>query len=331
MKDLLVISNDRIFFSKSNISSKFNDTINILDAVQKRFNIYLISRENSTKQNFLLKKSKIIKLNFKKFFFFRKINKILIISITPRNIFFFLIIKFFFKKINGFVYLRSDGYKEYKSKYGKLGSIFYDIMMKIVEGNLKIISVNKNIKTKKIHYLITPSELNDDWFKKEIKLKLDFPKLLYFGRFKKEKGVFSLIRLLEDEKFKFNLTIAGDNEKIKKKTKNIKIVRELSNQKKIINLYNKHNIFILPSYTEGSPKVVLESLARKRPVIIFDEIKHVKSNFKGIFISKRNIKDLKKTIKYILKNYPKIQKQMSQNILETKKNFQKKLIDILHG
>ena len=44
--------------------------------------------------------------------------------------------------------------------------------------------------------------------------------------------------------------------------KNIEFINELSNQK-IINLYDNHNIFILPSYTEGSPKVILESLARK--------------------------------------------------------------------
>ena len=56
MRDLLVISNDKIFFSKKNISSRYNDTINILDALQKKFNIFLLSRKNQTQENFNLKK-----------------------------------------------------------------------------------------------------------------------------------------------------------------------------------------------------------------------------------------------------------------------------------
>ena len=35
-------------------------------------------------------------------------------------------------------------------------------------------------------------------------------------------------------------------------------------------------IYLYSSFTEGAPKVILESLARLRPVIVFDEIKHVK-------------------------------------------------------
>ena len=62
MRDLLVISNDKIFFSKKNISSRFNDTINILDALQKKFNIFLLSRSTQTQENFNLKKK--IFLNF---------------------------------------------------------------------------------------------------------------------------------------------------------------------------------------------------------------------------------------------------------------------------
>ena len=86
----------------------------------------------------------------------------------------------------------------------------------------------------------------------------------------------------------------------------------------------------MPSYTEGSPKVILESLARKKPVIIFNDIKHVKSGFKGIFICERNTINLKNTINHILKNNSKIQKEMNKNKLMTKKIFQRKLTNILN-
>lgn len=335
MKNLLIISNDKIFFSKSEISSKFNDTVNIIEALQKRFNIFLVSRKNKKRENFSLKKKIIIRLTFNKFFSLKKKKiKLLMISITPWNIFIYLLIKIFLDKVNGFIYLRSDGFKEYQTKLGKLGLLFFTLMTKIIDKNFKIISVNKNIKSKKIDTLIIPSELDKNWFNKKKVIQTSYPKLLYLGRFKKEKGVFSLIELFKNQTFKFQLTIAGDNKLLVKNDKiptKIKFVNQLNDQKQIINLYNSHNIFILPSYTEGSPKVILESLARKRPVVIFNEIKHVKSNFRGIFISKRNMIDLKATIKYILNNYSKIQKDMKLNKLQTKKNFQKKLIETLDG
>ena len=109
----------------------------------------------------------------------------------------------------------------------------------------------------------------------------------------------------------------------------IRVFNQTSDIKKIIDFYDQNNIFILPSFTEGSPKVVLESLSRLRPVIIFREIKHVKSKLKGVFITNRNKKDLKKTIIYILKNYKKIQLEMKNNKIPTKEKFQKDLIKIV--
>ena len=68
-------------------------------------------------------------------------------------------------------------------------------------------------------------------------------------------------------------------------------------------------------------KSCIRSLSRLRPVIIFKEISHVKSSFKGIFISKETLK-LQKTIIFILNNYIKIQKSMKKNKIPTKLNFQ---------
>jgi hypothetical protein len=85
----------------------------------------------------------------------------------------------------------------------------------------------------------------------------------------------------------------------------------------------------LPSFTEAHPKVVDESLARMRPVIIFDDIKHIVQNKKGIFVSKRNATSLEETINFIIKNYENIQKSMTKNTLPTKKDFILKLSNIL--
>jgi hypothetical protein len=50
---------------------------------------------------------------------------------------------------------------------------------------------------------------------------------------------------------------------------------------------------------------------------------------KGIFVSKRNTKDLKKTIIFILNNYKKIQSDIKRNKIPTKEKFQKDLKQIV--
>ena len=57
----------------------------------------------------------------------------------------------------------------------------------------------------------------------------------------------------------------------------------------LIKIYDNHNIFILPSFTEAHPKVIDESLARLRPVIIFEEIKHIIQNRKGNICCQKEI------------------------------------------
>ena len=107
---------------------------------------------------------------------------------------------------------------------------------------------------------------------------------------------------------------------------NVKILPNQSNKLKLIKLYDDHNIFVLPSFTEGHPMVLLESLARRRPVIIFDEIKHIIGDKKGIFVAKRNFINFFGTLNNIKKNYKRIQKDMKKNKLPTHKEFLEKFV-----
>jgi glycosyltransferase involved in cell wall biosynthesis len=102
---------------------------------------------------------------------------------------------------------------------------------------------------------------------------------------------------------------------------NVKLLPTQNNKNKLIKYYDDHNIFILPSFTEGHPMVLLEALARRRPVVVFNEISHVVGNKKGIFVSKRNFTSLMGTLNSIKKNYKKIQKEMKKNDLPTNKVF----------
>ena len=85
----------------------------------------------------------------------------------------------------------------------------------------------------------------------------------------------------------------------------------------------------MPSYTEGQPYVVDESLARRRPVLIFDDIEHIIRGRKGIFVSKRNIQSFTETTKFILANYQEIQKDIEKNKFPLEKNMFKQISDII--
>lgn len=330
--NFLIVSNDRLYIKNKIISSNYNDTINIIEGLGKKNILSFYCRSAHKPQNFISKKenyNKFFKLNF---FDLNKLSNhiIFMISITPYNFLILLVLKILNKKVTGYVYLRSDGHKEYYYKYGVIGKIIFNFMFKTVTNFLKIISVSSSITgLKKNFSLITPSEIDNQWFKNKKKPKIRIPELLYLGRYKKEKGVFSLLDLIDQISVDLNLKVVGVKKKIYSKNKKVKFFLELKSFKKVINAYDLCNIFILPSYTEGSPKVILESLARQRPVIIFEEIEHVKKNFEGIFICKRNAEDLLTTINYIMNNYKKIKTKLNLNKITTKKQFHDELNKII--
>jgi glycosyltransferase involved in cell wall biosynthesis len=179
--------------------------------------------------------------------------------------------------------------------------------------------------------IVSPSQLDSEWFDNVSinEEKIDTIKLLYVGRIRVEKGIFSLLKLIKD-KSDFFLTIVGAEKNYDNLNKNnVKIHKSEINKKNLIQLYDSHNIFILPSFTEGHPMALLESLARRRPVIVFDEIEHVIENKKGIFVSQRNYESLLKTINEIKNNYKSIQEEMKKNNLPTNKEFIKQMVNII--
>ena len=54
---------------------------------------------------------------------------------------------------------------------------------------------------------------------------------------------------------------------------------QVTDDNSLIKHYDKCDILILPSYIEAYPQVILESLSRLKPIIIFNEIKYLKKTF----------------------------------------------------
>ena len=74
---------------------------------------------------------------------------------------------------------------------------------------------------KKENKILLPSELDDFWFKKNKKIKLENKiKILYIGRFRKEKGYEELVDIFKKahkkiNNFNLSLTLVGDDKKKK--------------------------------------------------------------------------------------------------------------------
>ena len=326
MKKIYMISNDKVWFSNKKFTSN-NDLNNIITCLNKNYEINLVCRKSKKKLNFSLDDN----LNYCRF---DKINEkkinIFVVSITPYN-FFVLFYLLLIKRVNlnGFVYLRSDGFSEYKIRYGIFGYYIYYLMFSLIKKRLKILSCSKNFTNVEIKNVLHPSELNSIWFKKQNlnkEFKTDF---LYVGRFKKDKGSFYLARIFQTYLKDFNLTIVGNDKKLipeKYYSNNIIYEKSVSNAEELIEIYDSCKIFILPSFTEGFPKVISESLARLKPVIIFEEISYIINGREGIFVCKRNNESLRETINLILNDYDKIQEKIRQSLSFTKDNFKRELL-----
>ena len=203
-------------------------------------------------------------------------------------------------------------------------------MHKIIIPNTRLILTSNNLVSKKYsRILLEPSELDCDWFHKRNRPNINNVNFLYLGRYRKEKGIIDFINLIKAAAFNFTLTVVGVEKEFISNDPRIKFHCSVSSKKKLIRFYDDCNIFILPSYTESNPKVIKESLARFRPVIIFDDIKHVAKNKIGVYICRRDLESLNKLIKFIIKNYKSIQYQMRKNYLPLKKDFNEKFSKIL--
>jgi glycosyltransferase involved in cell wall biosynthesis len=339
MKKLYLICNEKIFYNKKNHFCENKDIQSIINflSLKLKSQLQVIARYSKSAQPFKLKK-------FSNFYIFRAIKilsffsiffsilekkRILIISITPFSFALFLIFKFFFN-CKFFIYLRSDGHKEYEKILGKNYVRIYEFMFKYITQYSDVISCNRQLFKKKSHILY-PSELSINWQKKIKKniFKNNIIKILYVGRFKIEKGVYSLLDILNKLPNYIKLVLVGTGDLLKFKNDRVEIIDFVKNEKKLISMYDSTNIFILPSYTEGHPKVIDEALSRMRPVIVFNDIKHVIQNRHGIFSVRRSSRQLLQTINYIKDNNKLISKQLILNKLPQKKEFLRQLYKII--
>ena len=334
-KKLFIFSNESISIEDSKYYCDNLDLKSTPEGLNKKFEVNLLGRKSFKKRSHEIK-LKRIKVFTNIFSYLSEVknatrnkdSKFLIISISPYT----FLVSLFIKILGGkpIVYLRSDGFGEYKAILGKMGLLIYHFMFNITGTFSNLISCRDYILRGKKGKLISPSQLDSVWLRQPKNTEVKNFKLLYVGRVRVEKGIFALSELIRNKR-DIALTIIGAEKGSSNKINqsNIKIFPTQSNKTKLIKHYDDHNIFVLPSFTEGHPMVLLEALARRRPVVIFDEIKHVIGDKKGIFVTKRNFLSFLGTLNNIKKNYKKIQKDMKKNKLPTNKEIIYKFIKLI--
>ena len=343
MDNLVVLNNEKI----SEKNEKFfcrNFNFKILpEGLNRFFNVQYIARKSKIDEHHELDLKNVkIASNIIQFIYYvlstfkNKNTKYYIITITPYTFLAFLFLVLFRKKV--FVYLISSGYEEWKFILGSWSVWIYHLMYSIVTSKATVIALHERLYKKDDGHIIESSTLNQEWLQDLKKPDLSKVKFLNVSRVNPEKGIFEFLEMFKELKMDVeisiigkvkNLTLQSKFQSIIENNSNILFPGYISDRKELMNAYDNHNILILPSYTEGQPYVVDESLARRRPVLIFKDIKHIIKGRKGIFVCERNIDSLTKTIKFIIQNYPDIQKEIDQNKFPLEEDMFKQISNVI--
>ena len=157
MQKLFIITNERIYEDKNKYYCDNIDIKSTPEGLDKSFDINLIARKSKTERSFNID-LKDIKV-FNSIFAFIlavikstqiKNTKYLIISISPYTFFATIFLKLFGK--SPIIYLRSDGYSEYKTILGFIGPFIYHFMFMVSSSISNLISCRKYILKGKRKY-----------------------------------------------------------------------------------------------------------------------------------------------------------------------------------
>jgi glycosyltransferase involved in cell wall biosynthesis len=193
-----------------------------------------------------------------------------------------------------------------------------------------ILKLNKKFKT-----AVLPFGIDDNFIKKNSIKKLK-KKALFFSRVHKKKGLIDLINAWKDIDNKdWTLDIVGDGEEkiylkklvLIKKYININFLDPIYKNNDKIKLFNKYDLFILPTKSENFGITILESLARGVPVLTTNNTpwKSIKKYNAGWIINKVD-PELKLTLIKIFKFKKNIFFIKSKNSINLAKKFRWNLI-----
>ena len=190
---------------------------------------------------------------------------------------------------------------------------------KIIKNNYTLVNGNGlrrfySSDNDKIKEIRTSSFFQSEVCSKIKQLNTNPVKLLYVGYLRHEKGLDYLIEAIVDLKKTMNveLTIVGVgdySDHLKEKINNLNLFENIKFKghvelgEKLFSIYQDHDIFILPSISEGTPRVLLEAMCNGLPVIATNVggIPYtIKNKKNGILIESKSSKSIVDAIKLLI-------------------------------
>ena len=217
--------------------------------------------------------------------------------------------------------------------YNKPENIYFKYHREIFTNSEFVICVSQDLNAKvkimtenKANTFTYYSGVDTNKFQKFTHLRYKYRKLLkcdnddftiiFVGRLTKEKGIYDLIdacKQLSIENFKIKLLLIGESSEKNKLKKHIERLR-INNMvllvggvghKEICNYMNAADAFVLPSWMEGLPNVVMEACACELPVIataVGGVPELIENNDTGIIVPPHSVHEIADKLKFIIKN-----------------------------
>lgn len=195
----------------------------------------------------------------------------------------------------------------------RIASLFSDKIVTLTKKDMDGYIKKYNIKKEKIDYI--HNFIDDDLSNLKYEYNIQSKKIITVGRFDKVKGYDRLVRIAKDilEKNKeWEWDIYGDGEEFENIKKLIKInnlEKKLilkGNSNKIYEIYKEYSFYVMTSYYEGLPMVLLEAKANFLPIISFDcytgpsEI--IRNDVDGYLIKNDDINEMVEKINLLIHN-----------------------------
>ncbi len=218
-----------------------------------------------------------------------------------------------------------------KLTYGTLSKYAVNLSDKIIAITPWEISFFKKYKLKKP--IIIPNgvdniffnKIKNNKFKKSLNIKGKL--VLFFGRLNITKGpdkfVLAAKEILKERKDVYFVLVGPDEgmkDKLKKliDNKNILLLNPIYDRKKIAEMYQAADVFVLPSFREGLPLTLFEAMASGTPIIAspVNGVPYEMNENNGIFVNYGDIKGLKQAILKILTN-PNLARKYALNNKKT--------------
>ena len=178
--------------------------------------------------------------------------------------------------------------------------------------------IKARVDEKKIKYI--PAFYIDFNIFKPLNLEKKYD-LVFSGRLVKNKGIF----LLKSIKNKLAVVGSGPLENKIKKYKNVDFIGWVPEAEDLAKIYNQSKIFVMPSFNEGGPRVCLEAMACKIPVItskVGIMLDIIKDNENALFIN-WDSEDISKKINLLLED-KNLYKKIAENGYKTIQQFERK-------